>query len=416
MISQPGVLRHLHPDLVRPFIDTAGRVATTWINDQSETNLSHLLGLVKFGLAPALKHGRSSAIARLAAYPNVEAPGAPTPDGRTKDKAKTAKALVEAGYIGKAERALNDESRIAPANEETLAALREKHPVGEFNPFNAPLPPSTPFPDLPEEKDILKGLSGFAADTAPGILGWTVKLARLAAKSPAFLLFLVTLTGQIAAGTAIGQSQLCAARLTPLLKPGGGIRPIAVGELFYRLAMKAIFATSFRHDFLGPNQFGVGSKGGVEPIIHAVQRAADSDPLFPFTHLFSLDSVNAFNALLRRYLASSTAKYAPHLQRLAAWAHNLPSPLLIRSPGGVEIIESSNGVRQGDPMSTLWYSMSIRDAVKDLQDMLGPEYLVLAYLDDIFVLAPSAARYGDVLAHFATPHSPMRLNPDKSQI
>jgi hypothetical protein len=52
-------------------------------------------------------------------------------------------------------------------------------------------------------------------------------------RSPTVLKALHTLTGLIAGGTAPGQSMLCSSRLTPLVKPDGGYRPIAVGELVY---------------------------------------------------------------------------------------------------------------------------------------------------------------------------------------
>jgi hypothetical protein len=91
---------------------------------------------------------------------------------------------------------------------------------------------------------VSAGIRAFAPDTAPGPSGWTVKLLQQAATSPDFLLFLHDLTKRISAGTCVGQTLLCAARLTPLLKPDGGIRPIAVGEIFYRLAMKAAFAAA----------------------------------------------------------------------------------------------------------------------------------------------------------------------------
>lgn len=47
--------------------------------------------------------------------------------------------------------------------------------------------------------------------------------------------FLTSLAGMIGKGTAPGQSMLCASRLTPLDKKDEGSRPIAVGDLIYRL-------------------------------------------------------------------------------------------------------------------------------------------------------------------------------------
>jgi len=56
----------------------------------------------------------------------------------------------------------------------------------------------------------------------------------------------------------------------------GGIRPIAVGDLIYRVCSKALLKHVLWPDFLLPNQLGVGSKGGIEPIARAVQLALDN--------------------------------------------------------------------------------------------------------------------------------------------
>jgi hypothetical protein len=114
----------------------------------------------------------------------------------------------------------------------------------------------------------------FKPDTLPGLSGWTHHLLATALRVPAFLKAIHTLTGLIMAGTAHGQAMLCASKLTPLRKPDGGLRPIAVGDMIYRLATKAIVRHSNRRDFLLPYQF-VGSKGDVEPVVRAVERALE---------------------------------------------------------------------------------------------------------------------------------------------
>ena len=72
-------------------------------------------------------------------------------------------------------------------------------------------------------------------------------------------------------GTALGQELLCASRLIGFEKDDGGIRPIAVGDLIYRVALKAILTTSFRPEMLLPFQLGVNSPGGVEPIVYLLE-------------------------------------------------------------------------------------------------------------------------------------------------
>ena len=53
-------------------------------------------------------------------------------------------------------------------------------------------------------------------------------------------------------GTAPAPNLLCASRLIGLEKEGGGVRLIAVGDLLYKVALKAILRTSFRLGMLLP--------------------------------------------------------------------------------------------------------------------------------------------------------------------
>jgi hypothetical protein len=89
-----------------------------------------------------------------------------------------------------------------------------------------------------------------------------------------------------------------------------------VGELVYRLCTEALLRHSFRPDFLLPYQFGVGTKGGVEPVIRAAQRALDDSLGRSFTHLTSLDFSNRFNTVDRKEIASGLRRFALRSQPL----------------------------------------------------------------------------------------------------
>jgi hypothetical protein len=117
----------------------------------------------------------------------------------------------------------------------------------------------------------------FKMDTAPGVSGWTQPLLSVALRRPAVVAFVSVLAGLVAQGSAPGHQLLCASRLTPLVKSGGGIRPIAVGELLFRLLAKVLLRHYFKPNMLLPSQLGVGSKGGVEPVVRAVERALADD-------------------------------------------------------------------------------------------------------------------------------------------
>ncbi|KAL8092032.1 hypothetical protein AgCh_034349 [Apium graveolens] len=85
---------------------------------------------------------------------------------------------------------------------------------------------------------------------------------------------------------------IASAPLTPLVNPGGGISPIAVGTVWRRLVSKAAFSSvgSSMASYLRDFQFGVGIPGGCEAVVHSVNRLLEGiqqgDPLGPL--LFAL--------------------------------------------------------------------------------------------------------------------------------
>ncbi|GFZ49940.1 hypothetical protein JCM24511_07343 [Saitozyma sp. JCM 24511] len=317
-----GDLPTVHKPLSGPsagvFAGCVERLAEAFLAEPSDDTLFNILALPKAGLAPGLKQGLK---ARLERYPRVDWPR-PEPSDGTTPRTTTAVKDVEKGRLGSAARRLAGTAAVAGVDNEVVASLRDKHPAGAEDPFGPTDDPSSG--DIPSEEDIMAafktfkpdtspGLSGWThhllatalrvpsflkaihtltglimagtapgqamlcasrltplrkpdgwrpkPDTSPGLSGWTHHLLATALRVPAFLKAIHTLTSLIMAGTAPGQAMLCASRLTPLRKPDGGLRPIAVGDMIYRLATKAIIRHSNRRDFLLPYQFGVGSKG-----------------------------------------------------------------------------------------------------------------------------------------------------------
>ena len=267
---------------------------------------------------------------------------------------------------------------------------------------------------LPSLDLIRQCFDSFKPDTAPGVSGWTAPLLGHALGNADVSAFVLLLTRQVAQGVAPGQQLLCASRLTPLLKADGGIRPIAVGELLYRLVTKALVRHYSAPAQLLPFQFGVGSSGGTEPITRALERALAGDLPKAFTHVTSLDFANAFNSLDRRSLAKALSQHAPALYRAGRWAYDVPTPLFVSgADGSVTALESSQGVRQGDPLGPLLFSLGIRNTVEALQAHLGESHTVLAYLDDIYVLSTEAGALESVVGFLDGNEAGLSLNVAK---
>ena len=382
----------LHARHAATLATTANRLAEAFIQRPRTAQLLDLLLLPRL-LGLGIAEGKLGAMFR--AYPALLPPPPTTtttnrPPGRTRAPEATTRAiqLLEKGYIGRASRALVDSSALAPETPDTLEELRAKHPLGVKNPFSGR---SSPRPGQSIPLSAIKtAIDSMGREKAPGLSGWTKPLleACMAPRAnntttPAILEALRLLADMIRQGTAPGKSLLTASRLVSLEKEGGGIRPIAVGELFYRVAIKAILITNSRPGMLLPCQLGVGSPGGTEPLLFRLEEAIMGGNTAGIQSIGSVDLVNAFNSISRMAVASSVARWAPQHYRMAAWAYNEPSILV--TPGGTTLA-STTGLRQGDPAGPLFFSLAFRPTMEALQARL-PHAEFMAYLDDLYILS-----------------------------
>jgi len=377
--------KRLHARQAILFAQAAERAAAAFLQTPREKQLLNFLLLPRI-LGLALRKGDLAATMRAfpQVIPTITDEDISTPS-LSKEESRTERAikLLEKGYIGRAAQALVETSTIALNTTKTLETLFEKHPIGPRNPFTAGNP-------QPGQSITLEAISAAIAsinkEKAPGLSGWTRPLLEIATntsfKSPVTSAIRL-LADMIRQGTAPGVELLCASRLIPFAKENNGVRPIAVGDLVYRVALKAILTTSFRPEMLLPNQLGVNSKGGVEPAVFMLQEAITGPNTSKVQKIASLDLSNAFNTIGRTAIATAVAKYAPTFYRAAKWAYNKPS-ILVTLNG--QILASAEGVRQGDPLGPLLFSLALRPTLEHLQDTLPTSNLV-AYLDDIYVLS-----------------------------
>ena len=417
LVKLPTAVKPLIGSQARLFADAAERLASAFVAKPSDQALFDFLCLPKAGLVPGLR-ADVDLKQRLAAFPAVDWPELPSNSERgVRPVATVSEAVarqVTSGRLSRAARLLSGSAKVAPLSPEVVDELRRKHPDGPVGPFATAAGPA---PGMAPKADIIEPVfRSFKMDTAPGISGWTQPLLSVALRRPAVVAFVSVLAGLVAQGQAPGQQLLCASRLTPLVKSDGGIRPIAVGELLFRLVSKILLRHYFKPDMLLPNQLGVGSKGGVEPVVRAVQRALDDELPKSYSHLVSLDFSNAFNTVDRRDLAAGLRDFAPALYRAGRWIYGSSSKLAVTgADGAVEVLESSQGVRQGDPFGPLFFSIAIRRTLDELVRHLGPDRLLLGYLDDLYVLSPDDTAFADVQTFFDGRGSCLQLNVNKSK-
>ena len=94
----------------------------------------------------------------------------------------------------------------------------------------------------------------------------------------------------------------CGAPLTALIKPGGVVHPIAVGETLRRLVSKvccfAIHPT-LPDTFLPFGQVGVGVSGGLEAAVHSLRTTLSTVGSNPDLCCLKVDMSNVFNECSR---------------------------------------------------------------------------------------------------------------------
>ena len=169
---------------------------------------------------------------------------------------------------------------------------------------------------------------------------------------------------------------LFGASLTALSKPGGGIRPIAVGVLWRRLVGKVAvkYVSDRATAILGHTQLGFGIKGGAEAAAHAARRIISE--LGEGEVFVKLDFKNAFNNCRRDTILESVAKHFPEILPFVFSSYGRHSHLFF----GESIILSQEGIQQGDPLGPLLFCL----ALHDLLQPLCSDFKV-AFLDDVTI-------------------------------
>lgn len=124
------------------------------------------------------------------------------------------------------------------------------------------------------------------------------------------------------------------------------------------------------------------------------------------TCIFSI----AFNTISRSDIAKIVGDRAKNPLRMAKWAYDAPS-LLVTHDGRRFV--SSEGVRQGDPSAALFFSLGAQPFLRELKARLGDDSVVVAYLDDVYVLSKRRDIIDLTRTAISTVKSTMKLNESK---
>ena len=331
--------------------------------------------------------------------------------------AQRAAYLMQCGLTRKAAQVLHSATQMTDLRTEDaqsdMVRLHPQLPPGTVLP---PLPENAPPTVLEDDEDMRKLLGRTDNGTAAGPSGWGGNMLALLARSSVCRLGVTALLRDIINGALDDDARqlLLASRLVALTKPGGGHRPIAVGEMFYRLAaIVAVRRVSGKAaELLSSHQYGIGVPGGAEKIVHSLQQElTDKDKR---AAMLQIDISNAFNSCDRARLLSELYEL-PDLQsvyRIANFAYTQPSVLVLGGCDGA-MIRSAQGVRQGDPLSALLFCVYMQKVLQRVSDATG--VTVYGFFDDISVTGtPQQVMAALSYLRHSLPAASLQLNTAKS--
>ena len=307
----------------------------------------------------------------------------PNADANDKRAIKKATSLVLDGCVSKASQIMDREiTAKSQSDEEIVEKLIALHPN---LPTSFRLPQDAPITACITPSELREAGRRLAKGASPGPTGTTDSILRILLDDEVCCLSLTHMFTDLINGVLPEEvmKRLKRARLVAIPKTAQGIRPIAVGEVWLKIAEIVLLQ---RHEktlppLFSPHQFGVMIKSGCEKVVQELdERYAEG------CAILSIDLKNAFNSPSRDEIARAVFGFhslRPFL-RLFNAEYGSPSELLYYGKDGrlCNTVMSAAGVRQGSPLSTILFCAFLQPILETIASEF-PTLRIYAFVDDI---------------------------------
>ena len=220
-----------------------------------------------------------------------------------------------------------------------------------------------------DEKKIAAVIRKLGKARAPGCSGWTYELLQAAminetCKAGICLLINLIANGQLSSACA---EMLLATRDVPIAKRSAGVRPLGIGECFYRVAAKLVCGRiADKYGKVCENlQFAVGVAGGAQTALHLMQSAIDDKSAKRCLLMFDAD--DAFQNVHSQSVLSQAFQHdeLEPAWRMWHWSLSRDAPVFVTTREGVVgQWFRRTGVPQGCPLGMAGFALGFQPVVK----------------------------------------------------
>ena len=206
-----------------------------------------------------------------------------------------------------------------------------------------------------------------------------LKLCKLKSSGNNLILSLTKLSNTLANEKVDNLYEFMATRCIPVKKQDGSSRPVGIGDILRRIALKAIDRHHKKNTQMNClRQLGNGTENGCEAIIHSLRKFSDS-MLNSKCVILTIDASNAFNRIDRQKTLDIIYDKAPGLYLAALNTYGNDSFVLINDEKHPVV----TGSVQGCPMATTFFNYGLSALIESLAKNSG--IMQIWYCDDGYI-------------------------------